>query len=104
LLWVAGGAFPDGDAMPDGDLLWSDEDVFDEEPQDALASWDVGGPGVVAELGEEPFEVVGEFEVGVAVGELGVQGGELASQVGLAGAQVGHPAAQLVDGEQLLAW
>src|SRR6266851_6958106 len=50
LLWVAGGAFPDGDAVPDGDLLGSDEDVLDEQPQDALAFGHVSAPGVVAEL------------------------------------------------------
>src|SRR6266851_1669691 len=58
-------------------------------------------PALSRSWAKEPFEAVGEFEVGVAVGELGVQGVELAAQVGLAGAQVGHPAAQLVDGEQL---
>ena len=35
---VAGlvGAFTDGDVVADGDVLWSDEDVLDQEPQDAL--------------------------------------------------------------------
>ena len=86
------------DAVADGDLLGADEDVFDEQPQHALAFFGAGG-GVAAQLGEEAFEVIGELEVGVAVGELGVQGAELAS---LAGAQVRHPGAQLADGDQLL--
>src|SRR4051812_11301104 len=62
------GVFAGGDAVPDGDLLWSDEDVFDEQAQDALAFGHVGGGGVVAEAGEEVFEVVGEFEVDLPVG------------------------------------
>jgi RNA-directed DNA polymerase len=37
VLWLVAGAFADGDAVSDGDLLASDEDVFDEEPQDSLA-------------------------------------------------------------------
>src|ERR1022692_959170 len=100
--WAGGGAFADGDAVPDGDLLWADEDVFDQEPQDALAFFDGrgGGPGV--QLGEEAFEVAGELEVGVAVGELGFQGADLGAEVCLAGAQVRHARAELVDGEQLL--
>jgi hypothetical protein len=40
VLGVGGGAFPDGDAASDGDLVGSDEDVFDEQPQHALAFFD----------------------------------------------------------------
>src|ERR1019366_291555 len=98
---VAGGAFPDGDAVPDGDLLGSDEDVLDQQPQHALAFGDARALGVAAELGEEAFQVVGELEVGLAVGELGIEGGGLAAQVRFAGSQGGHPGAQLVDGDQL---
>jgi len=53
------------------------------------------------QLGEETFQVGGEFEVGVAVGELGVEGLDLVAQVGFPGAQVGHAGAQLVDADQL---
>jgi hypothetical protein len=77
--------------VPDGDLLRADKDVFDEEPQDALALWDTGATGAGSQLGEESFQVVGELEVGLLVGELGVQGIELATQVSLAGTQVRHP-------------
>ena len=73
-LVAVAGAFADGDAVPDGDFLRADEDVFDEEPQDALAFWDAGAAGAGPQLGEESFEVIGEFEVGLLVGELGVQG------------------------------
>ena len=100
-LVAVAGSLADGDAVPDGDLLRADEDVFDEEPQDALAFWDAGAAGAGSQLGEESFQVIGEFEVGLLVGELGVQGVELAAQVRLAGSQVRHPRSQLVDGDQL---
>src|SRR5712691_10622926 len=96
------GRFPDRDSVADGDLLGADEDVLDEQSQDALAFFGGGGAGVSAELGEEAFEVVGEPEVGVAVGELGVQGADLGAQARFAGAQGGHAGAELVDGDQLL--
>ena len=65
--------------MSDGDPFGSDEDVFDEQPQHALAVFDVGVLGLVAELGEEAFQVGGEFEVDLLVGELAVDGLELAA-------------------------
>jgi hypothetical protein len=48
------------DAVPDGDLLRADEDVFDEQPQYALARFGAGGGGAAAQLGEEAFQVIGE--------------------------------------------
>jgi len=42
-----------------------------------LAFVDGGDLGFAVELGEEAFEVGGEFEVGLAVGELGVEGFDL---------------------------
>src|SRR6516164_1849696 len=100
---AGGGAVsPGGDAVPDGDLLGSDEDVLDQQPEDFLAFFGAGGGGAAVQPGEEAVDVVGEFEVGVAVGGLGVEGVDLAAQVLLAGAQVRHLGAQLVDGDQLL--
>src|SRR5260221_6724548 len=90
------------DAVPDSDRLRADEDVFDQEPEHALALGDAGGGGVALQLGEEAFEVVCELEVGLAVSGLGVGGVDLAAQVRLPGAQVRHPGAKLVDGDQLL--
>ena len=66
VLSVVGGAFPDGMRWADGDLAGSDEDVFDEQPQHALALFDGGDFRVGVELGEEAFEVGGEGEVGGA--------------------------------------
>src|SRR5260221_195188 len=90
------------DAVPDSDRRRDDEDVFDQEPEHALALGDAGGGGVALQLGEEAFEVVCELEVGLAVSGLGVGGVDLAAQVRLPGAQVRHPGAKLVDGDQLL--
>lgn len=70
---VAAGAFSDGDTVADGDLVGSDEDVFDQQPQDALAFFDGGDLGFAVELGEEAFEVGGEREVGVTVDELAIE-------------------------------
>ena len=89
----AGGVFADRDAVPDCDLLGSDEDVLDEQTQDALLLRDVGGVGAGAQAGQEAFEVVGEFEVGLPVGELAVQGVDLGAQARLAGTQVRDPGA-----------
>ncbi|MCE7006412.1 hypothetical protein LWC34_26805 [Kibdelosporangium philippinense] len=83
---LAGGAFPDGYAVPDGDLLGSDEDVLDEQPQHASAFVGGGYFGVAVELGEEAFEVGGEGEVGLAVGELSIECVDLVAQVGFPGA------------------
>ena len=76
--------------MADDDALGADEDVFDDQAQYALLLGEGRGAGVAAESGEEAFEVVGELEIGVAVGELGGEGVELAAQAELAGAQLGH--------------
>jgi hypothetical protein len=66
LLSVTGsGVFPDGYAVPDGDLLGADEYILNEKAQDALAVGYVGDGRAGAELDEEDFQVVSEFEVGV---------------------------------------
>jgi hypothetical protein len=44
---------------------------------------------------EEAFEVFGQGEVGLAVGELGVENFDLVAQVGFPSAQIGHAGAQL---------
>jgi hypothetical protein len=74
---AVGGAWAGWDAVADGDVLGSDEDVFDDESQNALAFVDVDGVGAVVEFGEEGFDVGGEAEVEIAVGLLAVQGADL---------------------------
>src|SRR5437762_4545973 len=66
---AAGGA-----GVADDAAFGGDEDVLDEQAQYALLLGGGRGAGVAAEPGEEAFEVVGELEVGVAVGELGGEG------------------------------
>ena len=76
-LRAVGGAWAGWDAVADGDVLGPDEDVFDDEPQDALAFADVDGFGAVVEFGEEGFDVGGEAEVEIAVGLLAVECADL---------------------------
>src|SRR5713226_4137161 len=78
---AAAGWFPGWDAVADTDFFWADQDVFDEQPQHPLPLAGAGGGGACAQVGEEAFQVVGELEVGVAVGGLGVERVELAVQV-----------------------
>jgi hypothetical protein len=92
------GSVPNRDGVADGDLAGSDEDVLDEQAQDSLALGDGRGSGFVAEPGEEVFEVVGECEVDLSVGELTVERVELVTQAGLAGSQLGHAGPELVKG------
>ena len=88
--------------MADGDLFGVDEDVLDEQSQHSLAVLHCGGGGVGVEPGEESFQVVGEFEVGLLIGGLRIDSVELPAEVRLPGSQVRHPGAQLIDGDQLL--
>jgi hypothetical protein len=87
--------------VTDHDLAWADQDFLYEQAQDALAVFDGCGGRRFAEGGQEVFEVAGELEVDLAVGELGVEGLGLVAQAGLAGAQVGHPGAELVEGDEV---
>ena len=98
---VVVGALAEWDAVSDGDLLGSDEDVFDKQPQDPLTFLNGGELDLGVQLAEEAFEIGGEVEVGLTVGELVVERLDLVAQVGLLGAQVGHAGPQLVDAEQL---
>ncbi len=93
---------PHRDGVADGDLVGADEHVLDEQAQDALAFGDGRCGGLAAQPGEEVFEVVGELEVDLPVGELAVEGVDLVVQAALAGAQLGHAGAELVEGDQLL--
>ena len=93
---------PHRDGVADGDLVGADENVFDEQAQDALAFGDGRCGGLAAQPGEEVFEVVGELEVDLPVGELAVERVDLVVQAGLAGAQLGHAGPELVEGDQLL--
>ena len=88
--------------MPDGDPVGADADFLDHRAQDALTFEDRCGPGALAQPSEEPFQVVGEPEVGLLVNELGGQGLQLAVQVLALRPQRGDPLAQLVPCDQVL--
>ena len=90
------------DGVADGDLVGADEHVLDEQAQDPLALGDGRGGGLAAQPGEEVFEVVGELQVDLSVGELAFKGIDLVAQAALAGAQLGHAGPELVEGDQLL--
>ncbi|MET7727671.1 hypothetical protein, partial [Streptomyces mirabilis] len=59
--------------MLDGDPVGANPDFFDHRAQDALSVEDRAGPGALAQPRQEPFQVLGEFEVGLLVDELGGQ-------------------------------
>src|ERR1039458_9274301 len=92
LVGVCGG----GDRVADGDrvVVVADQDLADDEPQDALLFGDVELVQAVVEAAEEPFEGVGELEVGFGVVQFGVERVELCAQRGLAFAQFGGAGAE----------
>ena len=77
----------------DGVVVAADQDFADDESQDALLSGDVELVQAVGEAAEEPFERVGELQIGLDVVQLGVEAVELGLQRGLTLAQRGHPGA-----------
>jgi hypothetical protein len=89
------------DRVVDGDAVVADAHFADDEAQHALALLDGQAVGVLAELGEEAFEVLGELEIGLGVVQLGVERVELGGDGGLALAQRGQPGAQLVERDEL---
>jgi hypothetical protein len=89
--------------VADGDgVVVADEYFADDESQDALLFFDGQLVQTVAEAGEESFEGVREFEVGLGVVQLGVERVELGAERALALAQRGHPGAELIERDQLL--
>jgi hypothetical protein len=85
----------------DDDSLGRDPDLFDHEPDHALTIGDLEGLGRIMELGEKPFQALGERDVGLGVEEFGLQGGELGLNRRFALAQGGHPRAELIERDQL---
>jgi hypothetical protein len=91
----------DRDGVPDGDLVGADEDVFDEQPQDALTFGDVGCGGLVVQSGKEVLDVVGEGQIDLTVGELDVEGLDLLADASFAVAEFGHPGSKFIESDQL---
>ena len=88
--------------MADGDVVFADQDLADDEPDDLLALLDGQALGVVGEPGAEAVECLGELEVGLGVVQLGVECVELRLDRGLAFAELGGAGAELVDRDELL--
>ncbi len=76
--------------MADRDVVFADQDLTDDEPDDLLALLDGQGLGVCGEAGVEAFECLGELEVGLGIVQFGVERVELGLQGGLAFAQLGR--------------
>ena len=83
--WVIG-ACGGGDCVADGDrvVVASDEDFADDEPQNALLFLEAQLIEPGGESAEEPFEAVGELEVGLGVVQLCLERVELGAQGALA--------------------
>ena len=69
--------------MADGDrvVVAADQHFADDEPQDALLLVEAQLVETVAEAGEEAFEGVGEFEVGLGIVEFCFERVELGRSV-----------------------
>ena len=88
--------------MADRDVVFADQDLADDEPDDLLALLDGQVLGVGGEAGAEAVERLGELEVGLGVVQLGVERVELRLKGGLAFAQLGGAGAELVERDELL--
>jgi hypothetical protein len=74
-IWMVG---RHGDRMVDGDYSGRSWDLFDHQPQQALAMQQIEGFANIVDLGQETLEALGEGDVGVSTQQLGVECGELA--------------------------
>jgi hypothetical protein len=57
----------DRDGVANRDVVFADQHLADDEPDDLLALLDGQVRGVCREAGAEPFERLGELEVGLGV-------------------------------------
>jgi hypothetical protein len=73
--------------VSDDDLVGGDENVFDEQPQDALTFRSGRSGALVFQSGHEVLDVVSQGGLDRAVGELGVEGIALLAQIGFPAAQ-----------------
>ena len=74
--------------MADRDVVFADQDLADDEPDDLLALLDGQALGVCGEAGAEAIERLGELEVGLGVVQFGVERVELGLHRGLAFAEL----------------
>jgi hypothetical protein len=83
-------------------LVFADQDLADDEPDDLLALLDGQVLGVRREAGAEPVERLGELEVGLGVVQLGVERVQPGLHGGLTLAQLWRASAQFLERDQLL--
>ena len=88
--------------MADRDVVFADQDLADDEPDDLLALLDGQVLAVAGDARAEAVERLGELEVGLGVVQLGVERVELRLQRGLAFAQLRGAGAELVERDELL--
>ena len=70
--------------MADCDVVFADQDLADDEPDDLLALFDGQVLAAVGEARAETIECLGELEVGLGVGQLGVERVQLRLESGFA--------------------
>ena len=87
--------------MADRDVVFADQDLADDEPDDLLALLDGQGLGVGGEPRAQAFERLGEPEVALGVVQFGVERGQLRPQGGLSLAQLGRAGPELVESHEL---
>ena len=88
--------------MANRDVVFADQDLAHDKPDEVLALFDGQVLGVRGEPCAEPFERFGELEVGLGVVQLGVERVQLGLHRGLALAQLGRASAQFLECDQLL--
>jgi hypothetical protein len=88
--------------VADGDVVFADQDLFDDQPDDLLALLDAEVLGVGSEPCAEAGERLGELEVGLGVVQLGVESVQLGLHGGLAFAHLGRAGAEFFERDQLL--
>lgn len=88
--------------MTDRDVVFADQHLADDEPDDLLTLLDGQLLGVGGQTGTEAFECLGELEVGLGVVQFGVERVQLGLQGGLALAQLRAASAEFLERDQLL--
>ena len=90
--------------VPDDDRVGPDPHLFDHQPQHALTIGDLEGLSRILELGEKPFQALGERHVRLGVEAFGLQGGELGLEGRFSVAQGRQPRPELIEREISCSW
>jgi hypothetical protein len=87
--------------VADRDVVFADQDLADDEPDDLLALLDGQVLGAGGEAGAECFECLGELEAGLGVMQFCVECVELGLPGRLALAQVRRASTELLKSDEL---